>query len=57
MKLVHPKDKTPWHQLDNVVYAVQCTEESIGETKDRALQSTSTYRTGVTPLRMTTFTS
>ncbi|XP_076748497.1 uncharacterized protein LOC112431314 isoform X3 [Maylandia zebra] len=36
-KLVHPKDKTPKHKLNNVVYAVQCSEECpdfyIGETK------------------------
>ncbi|CAI5669576.1 unnamed protein product [Oreochromis niloticus] len=36
-KLVHPKDKTPKHRLNNVVYAVQCSEECpdlyIGETK------------------------
>ncbi|CAI5693976.1 unnamed protein product [Oreochromis niloticus] len=36
-KLVHPKDKTPKHRLNNVVYAVQCSKECpdlyIGETK------------------------
>ncbi|XP_065326070.1 uncharacterized protein LOC135932513 [Pelmatolapia mariae] len=36
-KLVHPKDKTPKHKLNNVVYVVQCSEECpdlyIGETK------------------------
>uniref|UniRef100_A0A1A8DK57 GIY-YIG domain-containing protein n=1 Tax=Nothobranchius kadleci TaxID=1051664 RepID=A0A1A8DK57_NOTKA len=36
-KLVHPKDKTLKHKLNNVVYAVQCSEECpdlyIGETK------------------------
>ena len=36
-KLVHPKDRTPRHKLENVVYAVQCSEECtdlyIGKTK------------------------
>ncbi|XP_044151431.1 uncharacterized protein LOC122939429 [Bufo gargarizans] len=36
-QLVHPKDPTPKHKMDNIVYAVQCNEECselyIGETK------------------------
>ncbi|XP_060781028.1 uncharacterized protein LOC132888964 [Neoarius graeffei] len=36
-KLVHPKDRIPKHKQDNVVYAIQCSEECtdsyIGETK------------------------
>ncbi|XP_060756448.1 uncharacterized protein LOC132867510 [Neoarius graeffei] len=36
-KLVHPKDRIPRHKQDNVVYAIQCSEQCtdsyIGETK------------------------
>ncbi|XP_060756573.1 uncharacterized protein LOC132867607, partial [Neoarius graeffei] len=36
-KLVHPKDRIPRHKQDNVVYAIQCSENCtnsyIGETK------------------------
>lgn len=42
-ELVHPKDKTPKHKLNNVVYAVQCSEECsdlyIGETKQPLLKA------------------
>lgn len=47
-KLVHPKDKTPWQKLSNVVYAVQCSEDCnylyIGETKQPLHRHMAQYR-------------
>uniref|UniRef100_A0A3B4FKP6 GIY-YIG domain-containing protein n=1 Tax=Pundamilia nyererei TaxID=303518 RepID=A0A3B4FKP6_9CICH len=47
-KLVHPKHKTPKHNLNNVVYAVQCSEKCldlyIGETKQPLHKRMSQHR-------------
>lgn len=47
-KLAHPKDKTPKHQLNAEVYAVQCSETCsniyIGETKQALHERVAQHR-------------
>ena len=47
-QLVHPKDPTPKHKMNNIVYAVQCSEECselyIGETKQQLHQRMAQHR-------------